>query len=65
MMKFIYNNTKNASISHVPFELNFGYYLRVFYKKDVDFCLKSKLVDKLSTKLQELKIVCYENLYHT
>ena len=36
MAKFSYNNTKNPSISHMPFELNCGYYLCIFFKKDTN-----------------------------
>ena len=48
MAKFAYNNTKNASIGHTSFELNCGYYSKVFYKKDLDFHLKFKTIKKLS-----------------
>ena len=36
MAKFAYNNTKNASTSYIIFKLNYGYYLCVFYKKNLD-----------------------------
>ena len=36
MAEFAYNNAKNASTGHTPFELNCGYYPRMLYKKDVD-----------------------------
>ena len=35
MAKFTYNNTKNVSTGHTPFELNYGYYL--------GYCIKKKL----------------------
>ena len=36
MAEFHYNNAKNASIGHMLFELNCGYYLQMLYKKKVD-----------------------------
>ena len=56
--EFIYNNAKNASIDFTPFELNCGYHLRVFYKKDLDLCSKSRIAEKQSSELQELMTVC-------
>ena len=64
MAKFAYNNTKNVSTGHTPFELNYGYHLWVSYKKDIDSRSKSKSVDELLAKLQELIPVCRKNLYH-
>ena len=64
MAKFAYNNAKNASTGHTPFELNCGYHPWMSYEDDVDPRSKSKSADKLSAKLKELMIVCRENLYH-
>ena len=36
MAEFAYNNAKNASTGHTPFELNYGYHPRMSYKEDVD-----------------------------
>ena len=36
MAEFAYNNAKNASTGHTPFELNCGYYSWMLYKEDVD-----------------------------
>ena len=36
MAEFAYNNTKNASTDHTPFELNYGYYPQMSYKEDVN-----------------------------
>lgn len=47
MAKFAYNNAKNININHTLFELNYGYYPYVFYKKDIDPYFKSKSVNKL------------------
>ncbi len=65
MAQFAYNNVKNASTGHTPFELNCGYHPQVFYKKDVDPRSQSKSADELATEFRELMIVCKENLQHT
>ena len=62
--KFAYNNAKNASTGHNPFELNYGYHPWVLYGEDIDPCFKSKLADKLSVELRELITVCRENLHY-
>lgn len=64
MGKFAYNNVKNASNNHIQFQLNCGYYLRVFFKKDTNSCSCSKIADKLAAKLQKLLAACCENLHH-
>ena len=64
MAEFAYNNAKNASSGHTPFELNCGYHPRMSYEEDVDPRSKSKSADELSAKLRELMIVCRENLHH-
>ena len=64
MAKFAYNNGKNASIGHTPFELNCGYYLCVSFEKDTNSRLQLKIANKLLTKLQKLMTVFQENLYY-
>ena len=64
MAEFAYNNIKNASTGHIPFELNCGYYLWITYEEDVDPHSQFKLADELSAELRELIIVCQENLHH-
>ena len=64
MTKFAYNNAKNASTGHTPFELNCGYHPCVSYKEDIDLCSKSKSADELSNELRELMTICQENLQH-
>lgn len=49
--KFAYNNTKNASTNHIPFDINCGYYLFVYYEKKIDPHFKSKSTDELSIEL--------------
>ncbi len=62
MAEFAYNNTKNASIDHTPFELDYGYYPRVFFEKDVDLCLKSRFVNKLAKELSIKKGSVYNKM---
>ena len=64
MAEFAYNNAKNASTGHTPFELNCGFHPRMSYEEDVDPRSQSKSADELSAELRELMIVCRENLYH-
>ena len=64
MTKFAYNNAKITSIGHTLFELNCGYYPRVFFKENRDSSSQSKTTNKLSTKLRELITVCQENVYY-
>ena len=64
MAKFAYNNAKNASTGHMPFELNCGYHPRMLYKEEVNPRSKLKSADKLSAELRELMIICQENLHH-
>ena len=64
MAEFAYNNAKNASTGHTPFELNCGCHPWMSYKKDVNPRSQSKSADELLTKLRDLMIVCRENLYH-
>ena len=65
MAEFAYNNAKNASSGHIPFELNYGYHPWMLYKDNVNPRSKFKPADKLLIELRELMIVCKENLYHT
>ena len=51
MVEFVYNNAKNASTGHTPFELNCGYYPWVSYKEDIDSYSKSKSANELLAEL--------------
>ena len=64
MAEFAYNNAKNASTGHTPFELNCGYHPRVSFEEDTDPRSQSKTAKELSSKLRELMTVCRENLHH-
>ncbi len=57
MAEFAYNNAKNASTSHSPFELNCGNHSQAFYKEDVNPYFQSKSADKLAIELKKLMIV--------
>ena len=62
--EFTYNNARNASISHIHFELNCGYHPCVSYKEDIDPYSKSKLADDLVSELKELMAMYQENFQH-
>lgn len=64
MVKFAYNNGKNASTGHTSFELNCGYYPKVFWKKGVDPCSKSRSTDKEAIALHKLISVYKNNLQY-
>ena len=62
--KFTYNNAKNLSTGHTPFELNCGYHPYISFEEDTNPHSQSKSADELSVELQDLMTVCRENLYH-
>ena len=64
MTKFVYNNAKNASTSHIFFELNWVYHLYVSFEENINLCSQSKTADELSIGLQEVITVCLKNLHH-
>ena len=64
MAEFAYNNAKNASTGHTPFELNCGFHPRMSYEEDVNPRSQSKLADELSAELRELMIICQKNFHH-
>ncbi len=64
MVEFAYNNAKNTSTGHTLFELNYGYYYRVSFKKDIDPHSKSRSTNKLAEELKKQMEVCYQNLLH-
>ena len=64
MAEFVYNNAKNASTGHTPFEINYGYHPCVSFEEDTDPHSWSKIADKLSAELRELMTVCWKNLYY-
>ena len=64
MAEFAYNNAKNASIGHTPFELNCGFHLQVFFKDDIDPCSRSCFANELTKELSELMEICQQNLLY-
>ena len=64
MAKFAYNNAKNSSTGHMPFELNCDYHPCVSFEEDTDPRSQLKSADGLSAELQDLITVCREKLYH-
>ena len=62
--EFAYKNTKNTSTGHTLFEHNCSYYSKVFFKEDVDPCLRSCSTNKLAEKLKKLIEVYCQNLLH-
>lgn len=65
MVKFAYNKAKNINTGCISFKLNYSYYSCVFYEKNIDLCLNSKISNELLTKLGKLMTVCQKNLYYT
>ena len=64
MAEFAYNNAKNSSTGHMPFELNCGYHSCIFFEEDINPCSQSKSAEKLLAELQDLITVCRKNLHH-
>ena len=50
IVKFTYNNNKNASVSNTSYELNYSYYLCILYKKNINPYLKFQTIYKLIAK---------------
>lgn len=64
MAKFANKNTKNASISHTFFELNYKYYYQILYKEDINSYSKLKSANNLLIKLRDLMIDYRKNFYY-
>ena len=65
MAEYAYNNAKNASTDHMPFELNFGYHPCISFEEDIGPCSRLKSADELANELKDLMTVCQENLHHS
>ncbi len=63
-MEFAYNNAKNTSTGHNPFELNYGYHLKFSFEEDVDPYSRSRSANELAKELKELMEVCCQNLLY-
>ena len=64
MVKFAYNNFKNASMDHTSFELNCGYHSYLSCKDKCDARSRSSLAKELAMELRELMNVCHQNFLH-
>ncbi len=64
MVEFTYNNAKNASTGHTPFELNCGYHPRVSFEEDVNPRSRYLSANELEEEMRELMEVCCQNLLH-
>lgn len=64
MIKFFYNNAKNANTSHLLFELNYSYHLCVFFNKEINHYFRSLIANTLAAKLKNLITICKQNLLH-
>ena len=64
MVKFTYNNSKNANTDHILIKLNYGYNPQVLFKDVYNISLKSFLSIRLTTELKKLiNIYCQNFLY--
>ena len=64
MIEFIYNNIKNTNTKFTSFKLNCRYYLYISYKNNINSCSRSKLIDKLATKVRNLIAIYKKNLHY-
>lgn len=55
------NNVKNASTGYRSLELNYGYYSKVSYEKDIDLHSQLRSIDKVAISLHKPMSVCREN----
>lgn len=65
MVKFVFNNTKNASIGYIPYKLNNSYYSYILCENNIDPCSKFYLVDKLASELKNQMLIYQQNLFNT
>ncbi len=54
MLKLAYNKSKNTSISHILFQLNYKYFLRVFFKNEINPYSRFFSANKLAKKLKKI-----------
>ena len=57
--EFAYNNAKNAITSPILFKFNCGYYLKMLFENEVNFCLKFCSDNELAKELRKQIIICY------
>lgn len=61
MAKLVYNNAENISMGYTSFKFNYGFYFRLFSKKDINSHLESKAINKLANELRDLMFICKKN----
>ena len=64
MVKFAYNNFKNARTGHILFELNCGYHPCIFFEDEYNARFRSSSAKELTMELKELINVYCQNLLH-
>lgn len=62
--EFFYKNSKNASISYLPFKINYSYYICVFFEEKVNLCSKFLSADTLAMRLKDLMTIFQQNLLY-
>ncbi len=62
IVEFAYNNTKNASTGHIPFDLNCGYHSWISYKKKCWSWLSVKISEQASNQAQRADDCLQEEL---
>lgn len=58
MAEFTYNNTMNANISYIVFELNYDYHPRISFEKDINLYFQSNIAKNLTSELKNLMTSC-------
>ena len=64
MTEFIYNNVKNASISHILFKLNCGYHPCILFEDNANSRSKSCLAEELAKELRDLMFIYQQYLFY-
>ena len=64
LAEFAYNNAKHTSTGYTPFKFNCRYHPRISHRKDVNCHSRSKTVDKLNEKLENLMAAYKKNLQY-
>lgn len=64
MVEFSFNNAKNTSISHLPFEPNYSYGPSIIFEKELDPYSKSLAADALVVELKNIITIYQQNLLY-
>lgn len=65
MVEFVYNNTKNINIDHIPLELSYSYYPYAFFEDKTNLYPKSRSANELAKELRNLISIYQQNLICT